>query len=437
MNQPNILLVITDQQSNRALSCADNPHLHTPHIDALAAAGVRFEQAYCAAPVCGPSRSSLVTGRLPHENGVLVNGLAPDATIPNLGELFARAGYETAWSGGWHLPDSGPEIRGFEVLHSPEIRLSRGAEGDAHVTDMAIDFLQKHRDQPFLLGVSLCNPHDICVWLSSRPAAPESDLGLPPLPPNCASDPQEPEFISQCRQSPYCQGGTHTSDWNAWQWRNYLHAYYRFVEQADAQVGRLLQALRASGLDQNTLVLFTSDHGEGMAAHRWVCKLMLYEEPVRVPFTLCWPGEIPRGVIDHQHLVSGLDVLPTLCDWAGVDFPAVTGISLRPLIENPEQAGRPFVVSQLHSDPDNLEMQGRMLRTQRYKYVAFSQGRNPQMLFDLEQDPGEMHNLAAVADSRAELDRHRVLLQAYCAQTQDPFAAAEVLEWHDFPDLLH
>ena len=264
-------------------------------------------------------------------------------------------------------------------------------------------------------------------WLRSRPAAPESDLGLPPLPPNFASDPQEPEFISQCRQSPYCQGGTHTSDWNEWQWRNYLHAYYRFVEQADAQVGRLLQALRSSGLDQDTLVLFTSDHGEGMAAHRWVCKLTLYEEPVRVPFILCWPGEIPHGVVDRQHLVSGLDVLPTLCDWAGVEFPAPTGITLRPLIENPEQAGRPFVVSQLHSDPDNLEMQGRMLRTQRYKYVAFSQGQNPQMFFDLEHDPGETHNLAYTADSRAELTQHRALLQAYCAQTRDPFATAEVL----------
>ena len=92
-DQPNVLFVFTDQQSARAMSCAGNPHLHTPHMDALAAAGTRFAQAYCAAPVCGPSRASLVTGRLPHEHGVLVNGMTPDPAVPNIGELFRHAGY--------------------------------------------------------------------------------------------------------------------------------------------------------------------------------------------------------------------------------------------------------------------------------------------------------------------------------------------------------
>ena len=118
-----------------------------------------------------------------------------------------------------------------------------------------------------------------------------------------------------------------------------------------------------------------------------------------------WPYRIPRGVIDRKHLVSGLDVLPTLCAWASIDFPAVTGTSLRPLIEEPQKTGGPFVVCQLHSDTENLEMQGRMLRTSHYKYVAFSEGRNPEMFFDLEQDPGETHNLVPIATAAAELDR--------------------------------
>ena len=92
MGRPNILFLCTDQQSNRALSCTGNPHLHTPHMDALAASGVRFEQAYCAAPVCGPSRASLVTGRMPHETGMLVNGMTPDSAIPNA-EILTWAGY--------------------------------------------------------------------------------------------------------------------------------------------------------------------------------------------------------------------------------------------------------------------------------------------------------------------------------------------------------
>ena len=428
MDRPNILFLSTDQQSSRALSCAGNPHLHTPHMDALAAAGVRFDQAYCGAPVCGPSRASLMTGRMPHETGVLVNGMTPDPAIPNMGELFRRAGYRTAWSGGWHLPDSGPQIRGFECLHDADIRLGHGSLADAHVTDRAIDFLQLDHDRPFFLGVSLCNPHDICRWLVSRPSAPQSEAGLPPLPSNFEPDPAEAEFIGQCRQSDYCQGGTHTSDWNELQWRNYLKSYYRLTEEADVQVGRLMATLRATGLERETLVLFTSDHGEGLAAHRWVCKLMLYEEPVRVPFVVSWPGVIPAGVVDAEHLVSGLDVLPTLCSWAEVDFPEVTGISLRPLIENRREAGRTFLVTELHADMEDVEeMQGRMLRTRRYKYVVFSRGRNAEMFFDLGEDPGETRNLALEVEGDAELDRHRALMRQWCAQTGDSFAATDVL----------
>ena len=105
--RPNILFLFTDQQSARAMSCAGNPQLSTPHMDRLAAAGMRFGQAYCAAPVCGPSRSSLLSGRMPHETGVLVNSMTPDPSQPNMGELFERAGYAPAWSGRWHLPDNG------------------------------------------------------------------------------------------------------------------------------------------------------------------------------------------------------------------------------------------------------------------------------------------------------------------------------------------
>ena len=197
MDRPNIVFLSTDQQSSRALSCAGNPDLHTPHMDALAAAGVRFDQAYCAAPVCGPSRASLMTGRMPHETGVQVNGMTPDPAIPNMGELFRRAGYRTAWSGGWHLPDSGPQIRGFECLHDADIHLGHGSLADVHVTDRAIDFLQLDHDRPFFLGVSLCNPHDICRWLVSRPSAPQIEAGLPPLPSNFEPDPAEAEFIGQ------------------------------------------------------------------------------------------------------------------------------------------------------------------------------------------------------------------------------------------------
>lgn len=419
--RPNILFLFTDQQSARAMSCAGNPQLSTPHMDRLAAAGMRFGQAYCAAPVCGPSRSSLLSGRMPHETGVLVNSMTPDPSQPNMGELFERAGYATAWSGRWHLPDNGEGgLRGFEVLHDAGVRLGMGVDGDGHVADRAIEFLRRAHTRPFCLGVSLCNPHDICHWIVDAPERGSGDL--PPLPENFEVDPREPEFIQQCRQRTYYgQEGTRTRDWDERQWRSYLAAYYRFTEDVDVQVGRILDTLQECGLEEETLVLFTSDHGEGMAAHRWVVKLMLYEEPTRVPFIVRWPGVVPAGAVDDERLVSGVDVLPTLCDYAGVEYPEVTGISLKPLIEDPQAPGRPFLVAELHPDTEDLEMQGRMLRDERYKYIAFSRGRDPELLFDLREDPGETRNLVRDPALYTELERCRALLRSWCAQSGDAF----------------
>lgn len=422
MPRPNILFVFTDQQAASAMSCAGNPHLHTPHMDALAAAGTRFTQAYCAAPVCGPSRSSLATGLLPHQTGVLVNGMVPAPDIPTVGELFQDAGYHTAWSGRWHLPGN-DDIRGFETLHDPDTRLGLGAVGDGPVTDAAIDFINRPHDRPFFLGVSLCNPHDICHWIVDPPPLPAPTSELPPLPDNFAVDPDESEFIQHCRRRTYYgQEGTYTRDWDQRRWRHYLHAYYRFTEAVDLQLGRLLETLRQKGLQDDTLVLFTSDHGEGLAAHRWVVKLMLYEEETRVPFIVRWPGKIPAGAVDDR-LVSGIDVVPSLCDWAGIDCPPVTGTSLSPLVQDADAPGRPFVVTQLYPDTKDLALQGRMLRTPRYKYIAFSHGARPELFFDLENDPGETINLTVDPERRTALDHHRALLRDHCRQTDDPFVA--------------
>ena len=190
----------------------------------------------------------------------------------------------------------------------------------------------------------------------------------------------------------------------------------------DVQIGRVLSALHNTGLDESTLVVLTSDHGEGMAAHHWVVKLGLYEEPTRVPLILSAPGTIPSGTVDRNHLASGIDILPTMCDYASVTCPDVTGISLRPFIEHPEEPGRSFLVSEIHPDPTDLAMEGRMLRTERYKYVAFSVGKNPEQLFDLETDPGEVTNLALEPAFSDHLQGHRTILARWLEQASDPFA---------------
>ena len=439
----NILLIITDQQSNRALSCTGNPWLNTPHMDALAASGTRFTESYCASPVCGPSRACIATGRMPHENGVLVNGMSIHDDMPTMGEIFRDAGYRTAWTGRWCVPGNGPDIRGFDCLHEISQPLGRGIYADNHVADCAIDFLEKDHNQPFLLGVSLCNPHDICYWVMQQ-SIPEgvvdgemerlkqtadsldfgfdpSESDLPLLPDNFAIDPLEPAFISKCRKRRhYGQEPAFTWDWDDLTWRRYLYAYYRLTERVDVQIGRVMSALADSGLQEDTLVVLSSDHGEGMAGHHWVVKLGLYEEPMRVPLIFSSPGSLPEQV-DTTSLTSGIDILPTVCDYAEVDCPPVTGTTLRPVISDPRWVVRDALVAQLHPDTKNLEMQGRMLRTQRYKYTAFSEGTNPEQLFDLQEDPGETTNLA-LGDSHSDLTHdHRQMLTEALAQSADHF----------------
>ena len=423
--RPNVLFIMTDQQTAGAMSAVGNRYVNTPNMDALAQNGVLFEQSYCTSPVCSPSRSSLVTSRMPHETGVPHNNHQQfDTTLPSMGSIFRDAGYRTGWAGKWHLPESYPvgnTVPGFEYLQ-PVPRPERDFNGlnvDDNVADAAIAFLKREAAEPFLLAVSLHNPHDICGLTEKGYPKPDDDHAVPPLPDNFAIDPTEPEFISrQRKRQRYGPENSETVGWTDAQWRYYLHRYYRYVEAVDEQIGRIMEVLRSQGLEDNTIIIFTSDHGEGTAAHKWVVKLMLYEEPAKVPMIVCWKGVTTQRV-DGRHLVSGLDVVPTLCDYAGIKCPdTLRGMSLRPVIESPEKSSRDHLVCQLYLNPEEA---GRMLRTERYKYILFSMGERPEMLFDLTADPGEMHNLAYDIRNRDILAEHRHLLRQWMADTNDDY----------------
>jgi len=425
--RPNVLFIMTDQQTAGAMGACGSPWLKTPAMDSIAARGVRFERSYCAAPVCGPSRSSIVTGRMPHETGVVFNGGSIRPEIPTFGEVFAAAGYRTMWVGKWHLPESYPrratKLRGFEYMPVEAKAYGLGADTDEPVADACIRFLKGKPEHPFLLAASFHNPHDICAW-SGRKPEPHPDVETyPPLPANFAVDPDEPEFIKICRERTYYgPENTHTKAWDATQWRAYLRAYYRFTEDVDRAIGRVLAALRAVGLEDDTLIVFTSDHGEGTAGHRWIVKLCLYEAPVTVPLIVSWKGVTPAGVADRTHVVSSIDVLPTLCAYAGIDPPGgIVGRSLRSIIENPEASHHAFVVAEVAPDTKDPSFQGRMVRTPRYKYMAYARGANPEQLFDIESDTGETRNLARDPGAARILNEHRVLLAGWCERAKDSF----------------
>ena len=443
--KPNILLICTDQQSMQAMSAYGNRHLHTPHMDSIAANGVRFERSYCASPVCSPSRAAIVTGRMPHEinaNYIGEQGLKP--STPTIGQILRsplKQGdrYNTAWVGKWHLSQhfagsTAGNTPGFEPLAiSPVIdqhhwnnfnsapSLHLGTCTDEPVADQAIAFLRRHHTRPFFLAAGFQNPHDICYWIRNPRNEPIGDnLSLPA---NFERDSHEPQFITWCRLRSYYGGENEcTKTWGEQQWLSYLYAYYRLTEQVDAAIGRVLHELNELGLKENTLIIFTSDHGEGMAAHQLVVKLMLYEEVATVPLILSWKGVIPSGLVDQKHLASGIDILPTLCDYADIKpQETLTGMSLRPLIEDPKLDGRDFLVTELAPDPRQPDLLGRMVRSERYKYIVFSHGENPEMLFDMHEDPGEIHNLASDKELTDQIAHHRKCLQQWIRQTKDYF----------------
>lgn len=424
MSRPNVIFINTDQQSRYACSASGNPWVQTPNLDRLAASGVRFSRAYCAAPVCGPSRSCLHTGLPSHQTGVLVNGMPQRADLPDLHGLFHGAGYDVAWVGnrGNDQPTVPEQPDGRFHLAFPDGQPGLGTDMDGAVVDAAVEFLLRPRSVPFLLTVPLMNPHDICYCVMDR-AADTADPGrpLPDLPDNFEPTYPEPEFISRCRaRSHYGQENTCTTNWDDLRWRRYLREYYALTEQVDGRIGRLLQALEDSGMAQDTLIVHTADHGEGMAAHRWVVKLMLWENVVGVPLTLCWPGTIAAGE-ERKQLASGMDILPTVCDYAGINVPdELVGQSLRHGIERVDD-GRDYVVIQLHPDTRDLGFCARIVVSRRHKYVCFSMGATPELLFDLELDPGEQCNLATRADAEEALQVHRQYLSQWCRDTGDPF----------------
>ncbi len=437
-SKPNILFIFTDQQIWRAMSCAGNPHLSTPAMDRLAAEGVRFERAYCTSPVCGPARGSMLTSRMPHETGVEWNGDSIRAGIPTMGRIFREHGYRTIWAGKWHLPESYPlragskrrKIDGFELLSFYDSTKNYPEWGYGDVTDEPLaeavaDFLRQSQDKPFLMGISFHNPHD-CCYLTRRPQrypdAEEIDGPLPPLPANYAIPPNEPEFTKQRRYEidHYGDEVLLSKDWGEKQWRAYLWNYYRMTERVDAALGRVLNALDTGGLTDDTLVLFTSDHGDGVASHRWTAKLSLYEEPTHIPMIARFPGRIPAGAVDSRHLVSQLDVLPTLCDYAGIPkLPSFRGGSLKSIIDNPQAKWRDYVVTELADDKLDRSRKGRMIRTAQYKYNVYSSGDRNEQLFDLKYDPGETQNLAYEPSMRSIVKKHRNLLSAWMQETDD------------------
>lgn len=425
--KPNIILIMTDQQTADAMSNRGNPNVKTPAMDRLASDGVTFTNAYCSYPLSGPSRASIITGKMPVEINVPDNEIAlPAAEIPQtLGFQLSRAGYECLYAGKWHIPD-------IEIPDADFGFRKISGMNDITLVDKIKNEFTIKRDKPLFLVVSFLNPHEICEYARSQPLISgqieiSENTKLPVLPNNFNAEKQMPEVLLLHKQmSPKLYP---TNQYSKTDWKNYLYTYYRLVERVDNNIGSLIDELKKNNLYDNSLIVFTSDHGDGVAAHRWNQKRALFEETIHVPFIVKPPlsDRMPGTKDISETLVNiGIDIYPTICNYAQAQIPSDrNGLSIKSIMDG--------VSESLHSSVfietllDGVNVRGWCVIEDGYKYVCFNMFKNKEQLFNLKKDPGEKRNLIGEPGFDTLRNKLRATMLKYAKQTNDKMLQKELL----------
>ncbi len=413
--RPNVLLIISDDQAYMDLGCMGNPILKTPNLNRLAEEGMLFTHAFSPNPICTPSRAALLTGQDCWTNGCTFFGVPIKESSTQFAELFTRAGYETFYTGKWHN-DGRPSQRGF-TAGNYICRGGPGKGGQAKpmvsdfgggnqrqidrfstslFSDAAVEYLDKRQqeDSPFLMVVSYTSPHD--PWMPPGKYAemyPPEDI---PLPPNFMPRPMNG---SQPFRWFTDWHGTELRDEGLWPFprtpeglREVRSRYYGTITHMDHQIGRILQKLDEKQLSGNTLVIFLADHGISLGAHGFSGKQTMYEEGIRLPFIMRYP-KLKRGAKKCSDLITLMDVYPTICQAAKIEVPSdVEGKSVLGLYQGNEEWKRDRIYFTFVS-PERHRMDVRAVRTERYKLIHHLMTDEIE-LYDLQEDPYEMKNLA-------------------------------------------
>lgn len=438
--KPNILLIISDQHSGKVMTQTGYEYVTTPGIDKLAKEGVTFTRGYCAYPVCMASRASMMTGVMPSKSTKTLK------KYNSIGKTLKNAGYKTAYYGKWHVASS--KIKDVSEWHGFESY--KREYNDTKTTKLSIDYINKERDKPFFMVTSLLNPHDCCELARNisdlgddyHDGAVVEDMAIeecPPLPENFHIPLKEAEGFYTRRtpdKSDRVNFGKHpVKYWEEKEWRQYLYGYDRLVEKMDNHILSIIDALDKKGELDNTIIFYTSDHGDGHSSHEWNQKMNFYEESINVPFIVSWKGHTKAGVIDSEVLTSsGLDLYPTICKMAGVQYSEdLPGENLSPYflknIKKPKET-RDYVVSELNQKeknrPKGKVFVGRMVVTNQYKYFLFDGGENPEQFFDLKNDPGELTPLIHSKKHQKQIAAHRQMLREWVAKTDDEFSIDKI-----------
>lgn len=462
--KPNVLVIFADQMRADAMGCAGNPIIQTPNLDRLANDGVRFTNAYTPDPVCVPARATFTTGNYPHKcTGTKNNGGRIKDDQIKIAEVFSRSGYVSYASGKLHyVPYSPPGtprlVHGFDHValhesgriigsHDPTGRTAGledyhdylktvGWDGyerahgvgnndihpapapvpeehyvDSWVTTRAIDYLDRHDreqpDKPFFMFMSYPKPH-----------APYD----PPRPYDAMYDPRDipPPFqaaeTGQQRTPTKCAEMI-THGWDRWSPQCHQVArahYYGLVTFQDKQIGRMLAYLEAEGKLDETIVVYTADHGDLIGDFGFFAKSCFYRGSVGIPFIIRWPSRV-RGGVQSDCLVGLQDVLPTLAALCGLQLPApVDGMDLSPLLAGDAFAERGVYVAYCMDEPNQLYMAA----DKHFKYM-YSQVNAVEELYDLRSDPDELVNLAGIPEVQPRLEAMRETVIEWARENGD------------------
>lgn len=406
--RPNLLVVHCDEMRGMAMGCAGDPNVETPSMDRLAREGVCYTRAYTPDPVCSPARSSMLTGLLPHNTGVWKNNLHLRDDVPTIAEETRAAGYATGHIGKWHVyggfcnsaethyqhvPRDGHRgfdyWAGYEHGHNYWKGCYYTADGQKHgypqgtyepdgQTDLAIEFVKRNRGNLWHLDLGWGTPHFPLDQVKAEDLArhPEEKVLLRG---------NVPEIHQQ-------------------QARRNLAGYYAMIENLDWNLGRLLDSLDAAGVAENTLVVFTSDHGDMMLSHGCNWKRRPYEESIHIPLLMRWPAALPRGRRDAS-LVSLVDLVPTIRTLIGLPARRTDGFDHTPRLRGTHDApcqhsvflGCHWLGCREQDQEPQIRQPWRGVRTDRYTACYLLSETNTLhcvQLYDNDRDPFQLHNIA-------------------------------------------
>ena len=467
--RPNILFIFCDDHAYQAIGAYGHALNKTPNIDRIAAEGMRFDRCLTTYSLCGPSRACVLTGKYSHLNGFYNNYNSRfDGSQITMPKLLHAAGYQTAIIGKWHLESDPTGFDFWEILpgqgqyyNPPMIRNGEKVKKQGYIseiiTDDTLDWLKNQRDKskPFLLmcqhkaphrewepalkhladydGVKFPEPSTLFDDYSGRGKAEHEqdmmigktltpkDLKLTPPPTLTPEQRKEWDAYYEPRNAEFKKLNLQGQDLVRWKYQRYLHDYMATVASVDESVGRVLDYLKESGLEQDTIVIYSSDQGFYLGEHGWFDKRWIFEESLRTPLIVRWPGVVKPGTTNSD-IVSNLDYAETFLDVAGVAVPAeMQGRSMVPILkgQTPPEWRKSFYYHYYeHPAVHNVAKQYGVI-TDRYKLVHFYE---PEFdyweLFDLTNDPYELksvYNDPNYADTQkklhVELDRLRAELK--------------------------